>query len=130
MINFNAYYVPQLPGIRTIGPKMFLELICNLLRDTWRRTVLGIENGIENGKGNARENERRSNKRNRKVRFNTTVNAILIPTIAEYKEAGVYTLIWNTPAEMEQYRWRGRSAASLYECQASTQCIGDICRPL
>lgn len=41
------------------------------------------------------------NYRKRMVQFNPCVTVVLIPTISEYREAGIFENLWHTRSEME-----------------------------
>jgi hypothetical protein len=43
-------------------------------------------------------------KENRKLQFDSLVRVTLIPSIKEYKEAGLHTVLWCSPNELQSYK--------------------------
>lgn len=44
-------------------------------------------------------------RKKKKLRFDTRVRVTLIPTIAEYKDAGLNTFLWCSPTELQSYKF-------------------------
>ena len=53
---------------------------------------------------NSVTDHRSSKKHDKSVSFNTMLRVILIPSIIEYKDAGIHELVWNSASELNLFK--------------------------